>query len=98
MAKEPEKPNTVTSGAPPAITPTATAPTAIGAPTIDPKELQQLRDEVVRLKEREAKRGVAVRRLAAAILTPGEEADKGLGRKVKIRETLLALVEELAPE
>lgn len=40
----------------------------------------------------------AMRKLAAAVLVPADESDRGAARRVGIRDALLALVEELAPE
>lgn len=61
-------------------------------------ELAKLRAENAELKGRQRKISVAIRKLAAAILTPVEEGDRGAGRTNVIAQSLTTLVKEFGFE
>lgn len=63
-----------------------------------PAELARLNGEIARRDDSDKKRNTAIRMLAATILTPATEPQQVEGRRRTIREQLLAIVGEIAPE
>jgi len=80
----------------PAVAPVAPAP--VDQPPDNSAEVKKLRDRVAELEGEKKKITTTIRKLAAAILTPIDEADKGVARAGKIREGLESLTKVLTPE
>lgn len=73
-----------------------TAP--IGDKGTPPEDVNKMRTELDELKGRNKKINRGVRKLAAAILTPGGEADAGAGRRNVIAQAFNELVRDLGFE
>src|SRR5262245_33096992 len=65
-----------------------------GYSAADSAELTKLRAEVQSMREEKKRVSVAIRKLAAAILTPSEEGASGQGRRNSIAQAIQALVKE----
>lgn len=94
---EPIKSNAKAGAGAPAPAPAPAGQPADGAPPELVREVEQLRERVKSFEEKDRKRGKLLQTLAAQILTPPGDNDKGNKRNGDIRATLAALVDVFAP-
>lgn len=90
-------PETKPTDTPPEVTNPPTALTPAAPQPDHSAELRKVTAERDGLKAQHARTQMTIRKLCAAILTPPEEADRGVARSQSIRNNLLALVDAIAP-